>query len=85
MHLCALMVKKVECRYYIDTPGVVVKKAFVEALGTVVLTNDLPNGMKFPMLVLIQEVSEEYCLLSELHVQCEFNQLIFSFLFKLSG
>lgn len=36
-----------------------VKKAFVEALKTVVLTNDLPNGMKFPMLVLIQEVSEE--------------------------
>lgn len=62
-----------------------VKKAFVEALGTVVLANDLPNGINFPMFVLVQEVSEEYCPLSELHVQCEFNQLIFSLLFKLSG
>lgn len=58
------MVKKVDCWYYIDTPGIVVKKAFVEALATVVLTNDLPNGMKFPLLVLIQEVSEEKLFLS---------------------
>lgn len=85
MHLCALMVKKVECWYYIDTPGVEVEKAFVKALATVVLTNNSPNGMKFPMLVLIQEVSEEHCPFSELHVQCEFNQLTFRFLFKLSG
>lgn len=39
--------------------------------------------MKFPMLVLIQEVSEEYCPFSELHVQCEFNQLTFRVLLKL--
>lgn len=44
-----------------------VKKAFVEALGIVVLANDLPNGMKFPMLVLIQEVSET---LSSLLIAC---------------
>lgn len=83
MRLWALMVKKVDCECCIDTLWVVVKKAFVEALGTVVLVNYLPNGMNFPMLVLIEEVSEKHCTVFELHMQCEFNQL--SFLFKLSG
>lgn len=58
--------------YYISSPGVVVKKAFVEALATVVLTNDLPNGMKFPMLVLIQEASEVKLFIS-LNCTCNVN------------
>lgn len=49
-----------------------VKKAFVEALATVVLTNDIPNGVKFPMLVLILEVSEEKLFIS-LNCMCNVN------------
>lgn len=60
-----------------------VKKAFVEALTTVVLTNDLPNEMKFPMLVLIQEASEEKLFIS-LNCMCNVNLIIWFSLFYLS-
>ena len=63
-----------------------VKKAFVEALATVVLTNDLPNGMKFPVLLLIQEASEEKMFIS-LRCMCNVNLISWFSLFylKLSG
>lgn len=80
MHLCALMVKRVDYWYYISSPGVVVKKAFVEALTTVVLTNDLPNGIKFPMLVLIQEASEGKLFISP-NCMCNVNLISYLSLF----
>ncbi|KAK2528721.1 Bre, partial [Columba livia] len=52
MHLHALVVKKEDYEHYISSPEAVVKKPFVD-LTTVVLTNYLPNGMKFPLVVLI--------------------------------
>lgn len=52
-HLHALVVKKEDYEHYISSPEAVVKKPFVD-LTTVVLTNYLPNGMKFPLVVLIQ-------------------------------
>lgn len=71
MDLCALMVKKVYY-YYISSPGVVVKKACVEALPTVVLTNDLPDRMNFPVPVLTQETSEENVFISR-YCMCNAN------------
>lgn len=74
------MVKRVDYWYYISSPGVVVKKAFVEALTTVVLTNDLPNGIKFPMLVLIQEASEGKLFISP-NCMCNVNLISYLSLF----
>ncbi|KAK2535690.1 Bre [Columba guinea] len=51
-HLHALVAKKEDYEHYISSPEAVVKKPFVD-LTTVVLTNYLPNGMKFPLVVLI--------------------------------